>query len=96
MKTIIATAAAALFATNVSAVEIYHGLDEGNSDLSVPTFTAEDVVGVQPGIGDSVYRYHGLSDGNHDLFRGDGSLERESTGRPDIYMGLGGSPDLLY
>jgi hypothetical protein len=32
MKTII-TAAAALFAINVSAEDIYHGLDEGNADL---------------------------------------------------------------
>ena len=96
MKTIIATAAAALFAANVNAVEIYYGLDEGNSDLSVRAFSAEDFAGVQPSIGDSFDRYHGLSDGNHDLFRGDGILERESTGRPDIYMGLGGTPDLQY
>ena len=96
MKTVIATAAAALFATNVGAAEIYYGLDDGNPDLSVRTFSAEDFSGVQPSIGDSVDRYHGLSDGNPDLFRGDGSLERESTGKPDIYMGLGGSPDLQY
>ena len=62
MKTIITAAAAALFAANVSAIEIYEG----------------------------------FADGNPDLFKGDGSVERESTGRPDIYVGLGGNPDLEF
>lgn len=96
MKTIITAAAAALFAANVSAVEIYHGLADGNTDLSVPRATAEDFTGVQPSIGDSVDRYQGFADGNTDLFKGDGRVERDSTGRPDIYMGLGGNPDLQF
>lgn len=96
MKTIIITAAAALFATSVSATDFYHGLDEGNSDLSTSRVSAEDFVGVQPSIGDSVDRYHGLADGNSDLFKGDGSRTTNSTGNPDIYMNISGNPDLQF
>ena len=96
MKTIITTAAAALFAANVSAVEIYHDFGAGNSDLSSARVSVEDYAGVQPSVSDSVDRYHGLADGNSDLFKGDGRVDRESTGRPDIYMGLGGNPDLQF
>ena len=95
MKTII-TAAAALFAVNVSAVEIYHGLEEGNSDLSTPRLSASDFAGVQPSIGDSVERYHGLAGGNPDLFKGDGSQSRTSTGTPNIYGVVSGNPDLQF
>jgi hypothetical protein len=96
MKTIITAAAAALFAANVSAVEIYHGLEEGNTDLSTPRVSAEGFAGVQPSIGDSVDRYQGFADGNTDLFKGDGSQERPSTGRPDIYMNAAENPDLAF
>ena len=47
MKTIIATTAAALFAANVSAVEIYHGLEDGNADLNTHQVSANDYAGVQ-------------------------------------------------
>ena len=96
MKAIITAAAAALFAANVSAVEIYHGLEDGNSDLTTQRVSANDFAGVQPSIGDSVSRYHGLADGNSDLFKADGTQERPSTGRPDIYMDLGSNPDLHF
>ena len=96
MKTIVTTAAAALFAANVSAVEIYHGLDEGNSDLTTQRVATNDFAGVQPSVGDSVSRYQGWADGNPDLFKGDGSQERLSTGRPDIYMNVSGNPDLAF
>jgi hypothetical protein len=97
MKTIILTAAAALFAANVSAVEIYHGLGSGNTDLSSSgRLSAEDVTGVQPSVGDSIDRYQGLGDGNADLFKGDGRQTRPSTGRPDVYMNVRGNPDLSY
>ena len=96
MKTIITAAAAALFAANVSAVEIYHGLENGNSDLSTQRVSANDFAGVQPSIGDSVDRYRGFSDGNPDLFKTDGTQERPSTGRPDIYMNVSGNPDLSF
>ena len=96
MKTIITTAAAALFAANVGAVEIYHGLEEGNSDLNTHRVSANDFAGVQPSIGDSVSRYQGWADGNPDLFKADGAQERPSTGRPDIYMNVSGNPDLHF
>ena len=96
MKTIVTAAVAALFAANVSAVEIYHGLGEGNSDLSTQRLSASDFTGVQPSIGDSVDRYHGLADGNSDLFKTDRSARTESTNDPDIYMGISGNPDLQF
>ena len=95
MKTII-TAAAVLFAANVSAVDIYHGLDEGNSDLSTQRVSAQDFAGVQPSIGDSVERYHGRADGNPDLFKTDRSVRSASTGNLDIYGVASGNPDLQF
>lgn len=95
MKTII-TAAAVLFAANLNAADIYHGLGEGNSDLSTARVSAEDFAGVQPSIGDSVSRYQGWAEGNPDLFKADGSQERPSTGRPDIYMNVSDNPDLQF
>jgi hypothetical protein len=96
MKTIIITAAAAVFAANISAAEIYHALADGNSDLSPQHVSAEDFVGVQPSVGDSVPRYHGWDEGNADLFKAEGSQSRTSTGRPDIYSGFSGNPDLRF
>jgi hypothetical protein len=96
MKTIITTAAAALFAANVSAIEIYHGLEDGNSDLSTQRVSADDFTGVQPSIGDSVSRYQGWADGNPDLFKTVGTQDRPSTGRPDIYMNVSDNPDLQF
>lgn len=94
MKTIVTTAAAALFAANVTAADFYHGLDEGNSDLSTPRYSAADVAGVQPSVGDSVDRYHGLADGNPDLFKASGTTK--STDDPDIYNSFSGNPDLQF
>jgi hypothetical protein len=96
MKTIITAAAATLFAANISASDFYHGLENGNSDLSTQRVSADDFTGVQPSVGDSVSRYHGWDDGNPDLFKGDGSQSRSSTGRPDIYMNVSGNPDLQF
>jgi hypothetical protein len=96
MKTIVTAAAAALFAANVSAVEIYHGLANGNSDLSPQRLSADVFTGIQPSIGDNVDRYQGFADGNTDLFKGEGSQERPSTGRPDIYMNASENPDLAF
>ncbi len=88
------TAAAALFAVNVSATDVYHGLQRGNSDLD--SASAYEYAGVQPSVGDSVSRYQGWDEGNPDLFKGDGSQSIESTGRPDIYMNVSGNPDLQF
>ncbi len=41
-------------------------------------------------------RYHGLADDNPDLFKDDGSLTTNSTGRPDIYINVSGNPDLSF
>ena len=96
MKTIITAAAATLFSASVSAADFYHGLDEGNSDLSTQHASAEDFAAVPPSIGDSIDRYQGLADGNSDLFKGDGSQSTKSTGRPDIYMNVSANPDLQF
>lgn len=96
MKTIIATAAAVLVAANVNAVEIYHGLENGNSDLSAQRVSAAEFVGTQPSIGDSVSRYQGWAEGNPDLFKSDRSGRNGATNDPDIYMDLGGNPDLQF
>ena len=81
MKTIITAAAAALFAANVSAVEIYQGFADGNSDLTTQRVSANDFAGVQPSIGDSVSRYQGWDEGNSDLFKADGTHALHSTFR---------------
>jgi hypothetical protein len=96
MKTILTAAAAALFAANIGAAEIYHGLGEGNPDLSNVSTNAGDFVGVQPSVGDSVYRYHGWETGNTDLFKGDGTQTPASTGKPEIYDALSANPDLQF
>lgn len=96
MKTIIMSAAAALFAVNVGAVEIYDHFGKGNGDLVAERPTAEDFVGVQPGIGDSFDRYHGLAEGNGDLFTAARGAPMDSGEGPDIYTGLNGNPDLQF
>lgn len=96
MKTITITAAAALFAANIGAVDIYHGLGEGNSDLSTQRLSAQDFVGVQPSVGDSIDRYHGLADGNPDLFKSNRRNPTDSGEAPDIYRGVSGNPDLSF
>lgn len=96
MKTIFTTVAATLFAANINAIEIYHGLAEGNSDLSTQRLSAADFVGVQPSVGDSVDRYHGWADGNPDLFKSDPSNPTDTGDDPDIYRGASGNPDLSF
>ena len=96
MKIIITAIAASLFTVSVSAVDVYQGLDQGNPDLSSQRVSAADFVGVQPGVGDSINRYHGLDDGNADLFKADNSGRSDSGDAPDIYMGIGGNPDLQF
>lgn len=96
MKTIITAIAATLFTAGVNAADVYHGLGNGNADLSDPRISAEDFVGVQPSIGDSVERYHGLADGNPDLFKSDRSGPYDSGDAPNIYQGVAGNPDLGF
>lgn len=96
MKSLTAAVAATLFAAGVGAADLYHGLDEGNSDLSSLRSTSGSVVATQPGVGDSVDRYQGWADGNPDLFEVDPSGPTDSGSDPDIYMNLSGSPDLHF
>lgn len=96
MKRLLAMIASSVFAAGVSAADIYYGLGDGNSDLSTERLSAEDFAGVQPGVGDSVDRYQGWADGNEDLFKADRSGPSGATSNPDIYMELGGNPDLQF
>ena len=93
---IIITVAAALFAANVSAVEIYHGLEDGNLDLTTPHVSASDFAGVQPSIGDSAPRYQGWAEGNPDLFKADRNGSNGAGTDPNIYMDFSGNPDLQF
>lgn len=95
MKTLI-TAAAALFAINVSAADIYYGLGDGNSDLSTQRLGAKDFAGVHPSIGHMVSPYHGWDAGNADLYRVHYSGPADMSTAPDIYMNVSGNPDLLF
>jgi hypothetical protein len=93
MRQLTAAIVTILFATGVWAVDFYHGLADGNPDLRSLTYDAPDVVGVQPGVGDSFDRYHGLADGNPDLFkRFDAELSDHTP--PDIYGEVSDNPDL--
>ena len=96
MKTIITAIAASLFAASVSAADVYQGLESGNSDLSTQRASAQDFVGVQPSVGDSVERYHGWADGNSDLFKADRSGPSGAGSDPDIYASVSGNPDLQF
>ncbi len=94
MKRLLAVIASSFFAAGVSAADIYHGLGDGNSDLSTQRVSAEDFTGVQPSVGDSVDRYQGWADGNPDLFKASGTTN--SSDDPDIYMSVSGNPDLQF
>jgi hypothetical protein len=94
MKTIITAITAILFTTGVSAADVYHGIDQGNPDLSGQRTLSGSFVGVQPSIGDSVDRYHGWAEGNPDLFTADSSGPNGAGSDPDIYHGFAGNSDL--
>jgi hypothetical protein len=96
MKTIITAVAATLFAGGVSAASFYHGLDDGNSDLSSGGAVSFAYSGVQPGVGDSIDIYGGLGDGNADLFKTDRTGPSDTGEDPNIYGDLGGSSDLQF
>lgn len=96
MKTIATAITATLFAASAGAADVYHGLDDGNLDLSTQRVSAIDYVGAQPSIGDSFTRYQGWADGNPDLFKADRSGPSGTGSDPDIYRGLGGNPDLRF
>lgn len=96
MKKLAVAIATTFLATGINAADIYHGLGDGNSDLSTQRFSAEDFVGVQPSVGDRVDRYQGWADGNPDLFKPDSTGPNGATRDPDIYQGLGGYAGLRF
>lgn len=96
MKKLAAAIATTFFATGINAADIYYGLGDGNSDLATQRFSAEDFVGVQPSVGDSVERYQGWAAGNPDLFLADRSGPTDSADDPNIYKGISGNPDLQF
>jgi hypothetical protein len=96
MKRLLTVITSSFFAAGVSATDIYYGLGDGNSDLSTNRVSAEDFVGVQPSVGDSVDRYQGWADGNPDLFKADRSGPSDSGDDPNIYRSISGNPDLPF
>jgi hypothetical protein len=96
MKKLATAIATSVFAAGAGAADIYHGLDEGNPDLSTPSFSAQDYSGVQPSVGDNVSRYQGWADGNPDLFKADRNGPNGAGSDPDIYMGFGGNSDIQF
>ncbi len=95
MKTIIATAAATLFAASVSAGSIYNGFEQGNSDLQGGYASSGGAITAsQPGVGSGFDRYQGWADGNHDLFEDTHSTPLNRSAPADVYRGFTGNPDL--
>lgn len=92
-KYAIALAIAALSA-NAAADHVYHGIAQGNADLST-SHPSDRSVGARPMAATSFDIYRGLAVGNDDLFQ-----SRQWVGaagsRPNIYRGLSPSPDLAY
>lgn len=96
MKKLATAIATTLFAAGINAADIYHGLGDGNSDLSNQRLSADDFAAVQPSVGDSADRYQGWADGNPDLFKADRTGPVNSAEDPDIYSGISGNPDLQF
>ena len=94
MKRLLAVIVSSVFATGVGAADIYQGFGTGNSDLTTQRLSAEDFVGAQPSVGDSVSRYQGWAKGNPDLFAADRSGPSGSGDDPNIYKSISGNPDL--
>ena len=93
MKTIIAAAAATLFATSVSAADVYKDLGRGNLDLAPHGVDYAGVTPMQPSIGSGVDRFHGFGDGNPDVTHSTGTGEgitASASGKDQvIYVGPG-------
>lgn len=93
MKAIFAASVATLFATSVSAVDIYKDMGYGNADISPNSHANANIVAVQPSIGDGVDRFQGFGDDNPDVnpAYGAGTETRikPSGGSSVIYVGPG-------
>ncbi len=95
MKIMLTAFVIALFATAVTAGDVYHGLANGNSDLFDQHGPADHPIPVQPSVGDGFQRYQGLADGNPDLFKS-GPVDSTRSEDPRVYMGFSGNPDISY
>jgi hypothetical protein len=83
MKALTTLMVTSLFAASANAVDIYHGLADGNPDIAPwQTTVADGMTGVQPGIGDDLRWARGGSESA--LFRPT-SKPAASSGRVDIY-----------
>ena len=87
--------ASTAFASTAIADDVYHGLARGNADLFDGHRYGQNLIGVQPGVGDRHDIYAGLAGGNSDLFSRVEATS-DSGSRPDIYKGFEGSADLSY
>jgi hypothetical protein len=100
MKRLIVAIATSMFMASAGASHVYHGLAEGNPSLHGYGHHDQELVGVQPGIGDRVDIYHGLGSGNADLFSvtspGGSDIRSTDTGLPRIYDSFTRNPDLTW
>jgi hypothetical protein len=86
MKVLTTLLTTSLLAANAYAVDIYHGLADGNPDLaSWRSLPSEQTTGVQPGVGDAPSGFRGGH--NRSLFKSPAS-ETSSANRVDIYGGF--------
>jgi hypothetical protein len=100
MKRLILALATALLAVSALADHVYRGFAEGDSDLYSYGPGDEQVIGMQPGVGDSVDIYGRFGQRNADLFpptqRGGSSVDNPDRTLPEIYDGFRDDPDLQW
>ena len=84
---------------SAAADHVYHGLGSGNSDLSTNP-DHDNMVGVQPGVGDSIDIYRDFAVGNSDLFtrteQSGGKVENPDKRLPQIYREFQYNSDLNW
>ena len=95
MRRMIATIAATVAMVSVHAADTYHGFANGNPDLHPDRVQTNDMVGVQPGVGDSTAIYRGFQISNDDLFSGSVVRGGGTHSDPGVYGGFReNNPDL--
>lgn len=93
MKRLTTAIATFMFAAGAGAADLYQGFGAGNPDLGSVAFNADEVTGIQPGVGDSIDRYQGVANGNPDLFKKFDATVTDHEA-PNIYHGVSDNPDL--
>ena len=100
MKHLIVAFASILLSASAFADHVYQGFAEGDPDLYGYGPSDEQVIGMQPGVGDSVDIYGRFGQRNPDLFpptqRGGSSVANPDRTLPEIYNGFGDDPDLQW